>query len=409
MRIVTELAGGRSVGAALAIAGFLSVNVGAAVAQESAAPPANATAPAAPSTVSLPAPGMAGPLTLNPSPPSVDLGPAGKTYISGVLSGLGLAQTNPSPGNQNGQVDVSNAQVLLQKTDGLVQYYIQAGAYSLPTLGTAYIPAGHAVDDYFGVVPQAFVKLAPTANFSIEAGKLPTLIGAEYTFTFENMNIERGLLWNQEPAVSRGVQINYTAGPLALALSLNDGYYSGRLNWISGSAAWTINAANTLTLAAGGNFSRTGYSTLATPLPQNNGSIYNLIYTHASGAWTITPYVQANIVPQDASIGIMHGAAAYGAAVLTDYQFTHGLSLAGRMEYIATTGSLADGAPNLLYGPGSKAFSLTVTPTYQHERFFARADLSYVKAFDATAGFLLGPALTSTNQVRGLLETGVLF
>jgi len=30
------------------------------------------------------------------------------------------------------------------------------------------------------------------------AAKLPTLIGAEYTFTFENMNIERGLLWNQE-------------------------------------------------------------------------------------------------------------------------------------------------------------------------------------------------------------------
>ena len=74
-------------------------------------------------------------------------------------------------------------------------------------------------------------------SFSIEAGKLPTLIGDEYTFTFENMNIERGLLWNQEPAVSRGVQANYTAGPLTSRVSWNDGYYSNVYNWISGSAA----------------------------------------------------------------------------------------------------------------------------------------------------------------------------
>ena len=59
-------------------------------------------------------------------------------------------------------------------------------------------------------MPQAFLKIVPTDNFSIQAGKLPTLIGAEYTFSFENFNIERGLLWNQEPAVSRGVQANYT-------------------------------------------------------------------------------------------------------------------------------------------------------------------------------------------------------
>jgi hypothetical protein len=38
------------------------------------------------------------------------------------------------------------------------------------------------------------------------------LIGAEYTFTFENMNIQRGLLWNQENAVTRGVQVNQTMG-----------------------------------------------------------------------------------------------------------------------------------------------------------------------------------------------------
>jgi len=53
---------------------------------------------------------------------------------------------------------------------------------------------------------------------------LPTLVGAEYTFSFENMNIERGLLWNQENAVNRGVQLNYAADPFTFAFSWNDGF-----------------------------------------------------------------------------------------------------------------------------------------------------------------------------------------
>ncbi len=168
-------------------------------------------------------------------------------------------------------------------------------------------------------MPQAFVKLAPTDNFSIEAGKLPTLIGAEYTFTFENMNIERGLLWNQENAVNRGVQVNYSLGPVALSLSLNDGFYSDRLSWLSGSAAWTIDSTDTLTVAAGGNLGHTGYSSLSTPLPQNNGSIYDLIYTRSAGPWTITPYFQVAYVPANSAIGFARSAETYGFAVLANY------------------------------------------------------------------------------------------
>ena len=81
-----------------------------------------------------------------------------------------------------------------------------------------------ATGDYFTALPVANLKIAPTDTFSIQGGKFPTLIGAEYTFTFENMNIERGLLWNQEPAISRGAQLNYTTGPLAFAFSSNDGF-----------------------------------------------------------------------------------------------------------------------------------------------------------------------------------------
>ena len=152
------------------------------------------------------------------------------------------AQSTVENDDSNG-LDISNAQVFIQKTDGMFQYYIQAGGYSLPALTSPFVKASSTPQETYGFVPVAFVKFVPTDTFSIEAGKLPTLFGAEYTFSFENMNIIRGLLWNLEPAISNGVQANLTTGPLAWSVSLNDGYYSNRYNWISGSVAWTIDMA----------------------------------------------------------------------------------------------------------------------------------------------------------------------
>ena len=371
--------------------------------------PATEATPSAPATVTLSQPTMAGLLSLNPNPYHVDLGPFGTTYIGGEISGLGLVQSNAVPGNKTGYLDLDNGQMILQKIDGLFQYFAEIGVYSFPSLGTPYATVGRFTTDTYGPVPVAYAKLAPSDDFSIEAGKLPTLIGIENTFTFENMNVEFGLLANQEPAISRGVQVNYTLGPVAFAVSLNDGFYSGRLNWLTGSATWTIDKANTLVVIGGGNFGHNGYSTFATPLPQNNGSIYNIGYTYSSDPWTISPYVQLAYVPSNASIGIAHSGETYGAAVLGNYRFTPQYSLSGRVEYIASTGSVADAAPNLLYGPGSKAFSLTLAPTFQYNRYFARVEFSYVKAFDTTPGLVFGRTMNATDQVRGLLETGVVF
>jgi hypothetical protein len=140
---------------------------------------------------------MAGPLAFQSVPFSLDVGPLGKWYVDGVLSGLGLAQSNHVPGDKNATADLSNGTVIVQKIDGMVQFYAQLGAYSIPALGTQYdklLDSTVAEKNLFSAVPQAFLKIVPTDTFSIEAGRLPTLIGAESTFTFENMNIERGLL-----------------------------------------------------------------------------------------------------------------------------------------------------------------------------------------------------------------------
>ncbi len=167
----------------------------------------------------LPVPAMTGPITANATPNSFDAG-FGSIYWGASVTGLGYYQSNAThgfPGNGSTGFDLSNGQAWLEKTDGLIQFYVQAGIYSLPSLGSAYIRSSQITSHTCGSVPIGYIKIAPDgSSWSIEAGKLPTLIGAEYTFTFENMNIERGLLWNQEPAISRGVQLNYASSPLSV-------------------------------------------------------------------------------------------------------------------------------------------------------------------------------------------------
>lgn len=372
-----------------------------------AAPPA-AEAPAPPTALSTPS--MSGPLVANPNPlVAIDEDPFGKIYVGGAITGLGLFQTNAVAGDRAVHGDASNAQIIFQKTDGLFQFFTEIGAYSFPSVGTGYINAGRTVGDFFGPVPVAYAKIAPSDTISIQGGKLPTLIGAEYGFTFQNMNIERGLLWNQEPIVSRGVQGNYTLGPLAFSLSLSDGFYSGRYNWLAGSAAWTVDKENTISVTAGGNVGTTPKSTLATPFFQDNSEIVDVIYTYNSAPWTITPYFQFTNVPKSAKLGIVKDASTYGGAILASYQFNENVSLAGRGEYIGSTGSVANGAPSLLYGPGSSAFSFTLTPTYQEGIFFIRDELSYTQAISFTPGFAFGHHGNTRSQARLVLEAGVIF
>ena len=365
------------------------------------------SAPAAPAP-SL-GPSLTGPLHLNSDPLHVDGGPLGPVYISGVISGQGLAQDRPFPGDHDTRVDLSNGQVIVQNTQGVFQFYVQAGGYSIPSLGTPYFKATELVKDTYGYLPVAYVKLVPSSDFNIEVGKLYTLQGAENAYTFQNFNIERGLLWNQTSTINRGVQANYAHGPLSVSVALTDGYYSKKYNWLSGTIGYTVSPKDSVTFGAAASLSHNAKSTFATPTVLNNGQLYFLSWTHTDGPWTIQPYVQVGHIPERDQVGIFHSATTYAGAILGKYSFSDQWALAARAEVIKSTGSLANGAPSLLYGPGSGAWSLTLTPTWQKGIFFARAEGSYVHAWNVVPGFGLGPNLTNSSQVRGLIEAGVIF
>ena len=371
-------------------------------------------APAAPAAPAL-MQGMNFPLSNNPNPLSIDAGPIGKVYVSGALSGIALTQSNRNAttffyDNEKSQYgDLSNAQVILQKVDGLVQFYVQGGTYSMPALGVPYARSTKQTDKSFGNIPVAFVKLAPTDNFSIQAGKLPTLIGTEYAFTFQNTNIERGLLWNQENVISRGVQANLTLGPVALSGAVTDGYYTKDYKYFTGLATYTINDSNTIAIAAGGNPGGTKAEDIDTKMPgvvgvnQANSQQYNLYYKNVTGPWTIQPILQYIKVNNDTRDGTTSGHTV-GGSLIVNYDFNENYSLAARGEYVKETGGA-----NLLAlstGQAPKAWTLTVTPTYRNKSFFARADLSYVKVSDSKP---FGPTQNEDTQARAVGEVGFLF
>ncbi len=383
----------------------------AAVPQGAAAQPATVPAASPDPPAALPTPSITGPLAALP-PAVFDASPFGKIAVNGILAGLGMWTGNYVAGDDSHQAALSNGQVFIQKPDGWFQFYLQAGAYNIAALGAPFLATDKTMTKLFGPVPVAFAKLqpgknSPFKNTSLLIGALPTLIGAEYTFTFENMNIHRGLLWNQENAVNRGIQLNQVMGKFTASLSWNDGFYSNRYSWLIGSLTYT-KGPHSLVFVGGGNYGQTAFQTYATPV-QNNSSIYEVIYTYTKGHWILQPYFQYTDVPTNEKIGVVKGASTTGGAMLASYTFKHGFSLPVRWEYISSSGSAADQAVNLMYGPGSAATSITVTPTFQRGGFFVRGDLAYVHASDITPGDAFSRDGKNQNQPRAMAEFGFMF
>jgi hypothetical protein len=384
--------------------------------------PAGAAAPASPPPPTAPPyPAMGPTLSNNTASSSFDAGPLGKLTVNGDVSGMIMGQSNPGYNgwtlqhNPSAIFDFTNAMVTVQQDDGPVQFVVQAGLYSFPTVGTGYTKSTNQPEATFGYAPVAYVKLVPpNSSFSFQFGQLPTLIGAELAFTYQNANIERGLLWNTEPLFSRGFQANYSSGPVSASVSLNDGYYSGQFTTASGLLTYTFKDSDTLTFAASGNFSTNFkcvvlpvgftpcHTPFATPLSLQEGQVYNLIFNHTSGPWTITPYIQFNNVPSSV---VTPSGTLWAGAIIAKYSFSPEWSLAGRVEYESSSGN----ANMNFYGPRSNAFSLTVTPTYQKGIFYARVEGSYTSIGSGTPGFLLGPNFDKSNQFRAILEAGLIF
>ena len=107
--------------------------------------------------------------------------------------------------------------------------------------------------------------------------------------------------------------------------------------------------------------------------------------------------------------GFFAGTQEWGGALLVSYAFDDNWKLAGRAEYETSSGHGLFFTPGIIgYGPGSNAWSFTVTPTYQWKQFFGRAELSYIGAGDMTPGFGFGVRHQDGPESVCMFETGIL-
>ncbi|MBU3656453.1 MAG: porin [Rhodocyclaceae bacterium] len=349
----------------------------------------------------------------------IDLNELGFYKFSVAATGLVGHQTNPTPGNNQTISDLSNAQVLIEKLEGPIQLFAIAGSYSIAELSAPYVRSSKLPNDTWGYLPAGWLKIPGGENFSVLAGKLFAIGGLEGTFSYENTNIQRGLIWKQTSSVTRGVQFDYHDDNIYAGIAITDGSYSNKYNWLGAQINYEIDKTNAVTVSWNGSLSANALQTDSTPLLQNNSQISTLIYSYKSPYLTLSPYVQYSYVPERPSIGILGSASTQGIALLATYRLfpldengnpPHvNVSIPFRYEFIRSHGNTYTSDNDLLFGPNSSAWSATLTPTYQVGMYFARLEASYVRAINATPGAAYGYSGTANNQARFLLEAGILF
>lgn len=332
---------------------------------------------------------------------------ATEAYTSGV-NAVGSLDT-PTGADVSSRFDVSNAFAILTKTSGTLQYAVQAGAYSIPTIGVAGNKTiqSNANTGLFGPVPLAYLEYVPASNFNISAGILATLTGAESTFTYQDWNIQRGAVWNVENAVSRGVRAAFTSGKAVIDVGANDGYYSGKYGAAEAAITYAPDPSETALLVWLNPNPRTPANPTASIA---NKELINVVYSKTAGKLQLAPYVLWARSPASSALGYTHDENAFGGAVLANATWSPAFSTALRWETLHDGSGPDDTSPNadlIGYGPGCGIDSWTLTPSWKlNGSSWLRFDLSSAHVTGLRPGLAFGSDGRSSNQSRVVLELG---
>ncbi|HEY9179765.1 MAG TPA: outer membrane beta-barrel protein, partial [Candidatus Baltobacteraceae bacterium] len=223
------------------------------------------------------APPAASPTPAPAAPPAVSVSPDFALYD---------LYTSGIPG---GAADVSDALLNFNASAGKLHANATVGDYSFPVVGFPLAPdnAPGANVMLYSPLPVAAFTYQFNSHVSVGIGKFGSLLGQESPFTYQNLNVQRGLGWNMEPAISRGVQVAYANGPWNASVREDDAYYSGSGRAVEGLIGWSPSANTSLQFAAmipGRN------------LPPNittavgNKSEYDLMYARTAGKLQLLPY-----------------------------------------------------------------------------------------------------------------------
>jgi len=346
-----------------------------------------------------------------PSPP-----PA--VHVSGVYSIAAFrsyganasgALDTPSGSDLAERADIANLLLNVTASDAKFSGAATIGGYAFPTVGAALNPTfqSGANTSLYGAIPLLDLAYSPNEHLSFMAGKLSSMLGPENAFTYQNLNIERGIGWMLEPTVTRGARFTYTAGAWSAAIEDDDGFYSGHYGTLSWMLAYAPSAASSLSVAAVE--PQTGAPPNVTASIANK-SEYDLMYSRQIGKWTLQPYMLLVRSPAAASLGYIANERASVVALLGNYAFSSRFSLGFRYENArnaSAPNAIGANADLLGYGPGSAAQSITLTPAYHFGTLLMRAEIARVALSGFTAGLGFGNSGSASTQTRIGLELGV--
>lgn len=279
--------------------------------------------------------------------------------------------------------EVSNALLNVTVTAGSLRAGASVGDYAFPTVGFAAVndntPGANV--DLYSPLPVWSVSDALNSHLSVAAGKFAAMLGQESPFTYQNLNIQRGIGWAMEPTISRGVQVSYRNGPWAATLQENDAYYSGSNRAFEALVTWSPSPNTSLQFAAivpGPNAPGNRTSTIG------NKAEYDLMYARTIGKLQLLPYFLWVNSPASGVLGYSRSENAAAAVLLGAWSFSPQWSAAFRYEDARNRSSTSDLSPNadlLGFGPGSSATSQTLTPSYHFAQGGAlRLEYSHVSA-----------------------------
>jgi len=314
------------------------------------------------------------------------VGHADKPSVSGAVSAYTIYTSSTSAKKTN--YDVASALVTVSEKSIAslpVGYTITAGAYAMPVVAFDFSSTAD-ITKVLTPLPIAYLEYAsPSIPVTIDVGRLPTLIGYESAFTYQNDYVDRGLVWNMQPILHDGVRVTYSGiKNITIKFGINDGYYS--------LSADTINGKRVISPAVEGSISGSLLKDVSlsfnflipsksarpneTAAPANKQE-YNLTGSYSFGKLTIgwdALYVYA---PKDTKAMVSKASSAYGLALHGEYKVDNKITLAGRVEYVNDDSS---GVDLVGIGNGNSAFTVTISPCYTTGSYFVKGDLAYVKA-----------------------------
>jgi len=239
-------------------------------------------------------------------------------------------------------------------------------------------------------------------GLSVQVGKLPTIIGYESAFTYQNNYIQRGIVWNMQPVINNGVRLTYSKDIFSFKLGINDGFYTLSTAHPKPALEGSFGITPIKDTSLNVNFLIPDKSARPndTADPANKRE-FNLVLASTIEKISFGMdliYVEA---PKDVEAGVPEKAKATGVALHISYDLKP-FKLSGRLEY-AKDNSGAGGIDLVGLGDGNKGRSFTLTPAYTKGLFFVRGELAYVKADNAFT------TNNKKNQTRAGIEVGLMF